>query len=216
MEKSSQGIVESLLSLPIFEAEWVLWLLIILSVLSVAVILERIFFYKKHSINLDEVRSKLDDLLGKGDMAGAVALLDSHDSLETNVALYGLREHHRGAESVEELLIGAEAHQQDRYTSRLSFLATVGSNAPFIGLFGTVLGIIRAFSELGFDLTSASSNLMGSISEALVATGVGLFVAIPAVIAYNWLGRIVERRTAQSSLLSKTVLSHLKAHKRKA
>ena len=70
----------------------------------------------------------------------------------------------------------------------LTILATLGSNAPFIGLFGTVLGIIQAFGALGSNQSNASSVMVG-ISEALVATAVGLFVAIPAVIAFNFLSR---------------------------
>ena len=64
------------------------------------------------------------------------------------------------------------------------FLATVGSNAPFIGLLGTVFGIMKAFNDLGVSQGDAASVMVG-IAEALVATAVGLFVAIPAVVAYN-------------------------------
>jgi biopolymer transport protein ExbB/TolQ len=73
-----------------------------------------------------------------------------------------------------------------------------------------VLGVIHAFGELGNDLANTGSGLMTAISEALVATGVGLFVAIPAVIAYNWFNRTVETRTANGALLSKTLLAYLK------
>ena len=72
--------------------------------------------------------------------------------------------------------------------SGLTILATLGANAPFIGLFGTVLGIIQAFGALGASQSSGSS-VMAGISESLVATAVGLFVAIPAVVAFNFLSR---------------------------
>ncbi len=211
MQESSTGLVGALLELPIFEAEWVLWLLIILSLASVAIMLERVIFYRRHAVDVDAIREQLDALLEADQMEDAVLLLRGHDSLETNVVLFGLREHHRGADAVQDLLAGAAAREEQRYNARLGFLATVGSNAPFIGLFGTVLGIIRAFAELGYDLGGAGAGLMGAISEALVATGVGLFVAIPAVIAYNWLLRHVESRVAHGALLSKTLLSHLKS-----
>ncbi|MCA9542057.1 MAG: MotA/TolQ/ExbB proton channel family protein [Myxococcales bacterium] len=74
----------------------------------------------------------------------------------------------------------------------LTFLASVGSNAPFIGLFGTVLGIIRAFHDLSGDLSGGANVVMSGISEALVATAVGIFVAIPALAAYNGFQRKVE------------------------
>lgn len=74
---------------------------------------------------------------------------------------------------------------------RLSILATFGNNAPFIGLFGTVLGVIKAFAAIGKNSTFDVAPIMQAISEALVATAVGLFVAIPCVIAYNYfIGRL--------------------------
>jgi biopolymer transport protein ExbB len=72
--------------------------------------------------------------------------------------------------------------------SGLTVLATLGANAPFIGLFGTVLGIIQAFGALGSSQSTGTSVMTG-ISEALIATAVGLFVAIPAVIAFNFFSR---------------------------
>lgn len=76
---------------------------------------------------------------------------------------------------------------------RLGILATFGNNAPFIGLFGTVLGIINAFHSLSKEGSEFGVNaVMGGISEALVATAVGLFVAIPSVIAYNYFVRKIK------------------------
>lgn len=208
------GIVETLMGLPIFEAEWVLYLLILMSIVSVGVMVERWFFFKKHSVDVESVRLKLKELLKRGEYDGAADYLSKFDSLETNVALSGLREHSSGAESVEDMLRGVEAKERLRYNKWLSFLATVGSNAPFIGLFGTVLGIIRAFGDMAADPGSAGTggSVMGGISEALIATAVGLLVAIPAVVAYNaFMGR-VKTVVANSELLSRTLLSSIKAN----
>ena len=204
-------IVEIILKLPIFQAEWVLWLLLLMSIASVAIVVERALFFRRRVIDTNAVRSKLNEYLSAGEVAAASEYLQRFDSLETNVVLFGLREHHRGAEAVSDLLEGAEAKETERYKERLGILATVGSNAPFIGLFGTVLGVIEAFAELGRDLGNVGSGLMGAISEALVATGVGLFVAIPAVVAYNYFGGAVQRRISEGTLLSKTLLAHLKS-----
>ena len=111
--------------------------------------------------------------------------LADHDSLETNVVLYGLRHHEQGPESVEDLLGGASRTERARFEKRLGILATIASNAPFIGLFGTVLGIIRAFKDLAGNMSEASDAVMAGIAEALIATAVGLLVAIPAVVAFN-------------------------------
>jgi biopolymer transport protein ExbB len=82
----------------------------------------------------------------------------------------------------------------------LGVLATVGSNAPFLGLLGTVLGIIQAFGELASESGNTAA-VMASISEALVATAVGLFVAIPAVVAYNTFSRRLKFILTESEVL---------------
>jgi len=77
------------------------------------------------------------------------------------------------------------AHEADRLADRLNFLATVGSVAPFVGLFGTVWGIMNSFFQIGQQQNSSLAVVAPGISEALFATAIGLFAAIPAVIAYN-------------------------------
>ena len=209
--EQNQSLVKFLMQLPIFEAEWVLWLLIGLSVISVGIMIERTWFYFRHKINSEEIRTKLQALLENGDYDQAASLLNKYDSLETNIVLFGLRQYRKGADSVETLIRGAHSREKLRYVRRLSFLATIGSNAPFIGLFGTVLGIIRAFQDLSDDMANASGTVMAGISEALIATAVGLLVAIPAVIAYNTFNGRVKNVTANAQLLSDTLLAQLKS-----
>lgn len=204
------------MGLPIFEAEWVLYLLLILSLLSVAVMVERFIFYMRHKVDSEDIRRQLDEHLSAGNYDAAAKFLAGFDSLETNVALFGLREHARGPDAVEDLLLGAQTRERLRYSKWLSFLATVGSNAPFIGLFGTVLGIIRAFSDLSESMANASGTVMAGISEALIATAIGLLVAIPAVVAFNAFQGVVKRVLGDSELISRTLLSHLKADDGKA
>ena len=204
------GLVTDLLNLPIFETEWVLWTLFGLSALTVAIMLERAIFFRRSRIDVAATRRKLDALLAAGDFAGAAQLLDQRDALETNVALAGLAHYRRGAEAVEALIEGEEAVESRRYRRGLGVLATVGSNAPFIGLFGTVLGIIKAFQELSAGAGAAGSGVMAGIAEALVATGVGLFVAIPALIAFNVFTGRLKQRSGDAANLSRIVLSHLR------
>lgn len=207
----SGGLIDTLMGLPLFEADWVVYLLLLLSVASVAIMVERFWFYRKHRVDGDTIRKALDDHLSQGDYEAAADYLSRYDSLETNVALFGLREYARGPDAVEDLLIGAQTRERLRYSRRLSFLATVGSNAPFIGLFGTVLGIIRAFADLSVSMDNAGGSVMAGISEALIATAVGLLVAIPAVIAYNTFQGQVKTIVGNGELISRTLLSHLKA-----
>jgi biopolymer transport protein ExbB/TolQ len=204
-------LVQTLLELPVFESEWVLWLLIGLSLVSVAVIIERVIFYRRHAVNADTVRVELARSLDKGDFQAAATVLKRHDSLETNAVLAGLLAYDKGPESVEDLISGALGREKSRYERRLGFLATLASNAPYIGLFGTVLGIIRSFRDLSANMAEASGAVMAGIAEALLATAVGLLVAIPAVIAYNVFKSRVKEAATGCEMLARVLLSNLKS-----
>lgn len=212
MNSTNHGLISTLMELPIFQAEWVLWVLIALSLASVAVMVERFAFYSSHAIDSEAVRLRFTALLSEGDLQGATEYLGQFDSLETNTVLFGLRDYARGPDSVEDLLQGAARKERARYERRLSFLATVASNAPFVGLFGTVLGIIRAFKDLSSDMAEASGAVMGGIAEALIATAVGLLVAIPAVVAFNILKGRVRSIVDDGNLLCATLLAFLKSN----
>ena len=113
------------------------------------------------------------------------------------------------------------ALEREELDRRIAFLGTLGNNAPFIGLFGTVIGIIQAFEELGHSAAGhagsdaasqvASGAVMSAIAEALVVTAVGIAVALPAVAAYNYLQRRVEHVLAGVEVLSNLVLAYLAA-----
>ena len=115
-----------------------------------------------------------------------------------------------GPAAVEERKAGAIERERGRYERRLAFLGTLGNNAPFIGLFGTVLGIIRAFHDLSLQTAGGAPLVMTGISQALVATGIGLIVALPAVATYNAFTRHVERATSAAEVLAHEILAILK------
>jgi biopolymer transport protein ExbB/TolQ len=208
---AAEGLVQRLLALPVFRSEWVLWLLLGLSLLSVAVMVERWFFYRRHKIDFEAVKDEFAKALDKGDFDAAAKLLAKHDSLETNVTLAGLRGYEKGPESVEDLIAGALSRGKSEYERRLSILATLASNSPYIGLFGTVLGIVRSFKEMSKDITNASSGVMAGIAEALIATAVGLLVAIPAVVAYNVFKGMVKDAVTNTDGLTRVLMAELKS-----
>lgn len=107
-----------------------------------------------------------------------------------------------------------EAAQEERYERYLGFLGSLAANAPFVGLLGTVIGIMGAFADLKLAVglnANASQAIMGSISEALVATAVGLLVAIPAVVAFNRLRGRVRQARSDTRILSGLVLAWCKS-----
>jgi biopolymer transport protein ExbB len=190
-------------------AEWVLWIMILLSVVSVAIILERAWFFASLRDDLVRLAKDLQSAL-EDSIESAQKRMASSPSAEAAVVGAGLAMAHRGAEAAEEAMHGAVALQRMKLERRLAFLGTLGNNAPFIGLFGTVLGIIGAFASLGQGGPDAAQMVMAAISEALVATGVGLIVAIPAVIAFNFFKARVRRSMSQTELLGRTLLAHLR------
>lgn len=174
-------------------AEGVLWFLLFLSVASIAIILERFFTLGKYSKNSAKYQSRLEDALQANALEELEDMSRDRESIEGRAINYGLRHvKENGAQGLEEVINGYALLEKPRLEKSLNFLATVGSNAPFIGLLGTVLGIMKAFNDLGASQGNASAVMTG-IAEALVATAVGLFVAIPAVIAYNYFQKKVKK-----------------------
>jgi biopolymer transport protein ExbB len=203
-----------------FGAGWVMWLMILLSVVSVAIMLERGWFYWSLRDDIGKLAQKLREDLRRGDYEGARAGLERSPSAEAAVVVAGLLEADRGAKAAEEAMEGAMALQRMKLERRLAFLGTLGNNAPFIGLFGTVIGVVEAFEQLGKQSTVATKaaaavgapqEVMAAIAEALVATAVGLAVAIPAVAAYNYYQRLSKSVLANTSALSHVLLSYLVA-----
>jgi biopolymer transport protein ExbB len=203
-------LTDLLLDVALLGSEWVLWVLVALSAAVVFVSLERAWFFARRSVEIDELRLKFEEALEDEDYEAAADLLDERDHMEATVVLFGLRDHARGPSAVEDRMTGALATERQRYERFLPFLGTIGNNAPFIGLFGTVIGIIGAFANLAEGSQAASEAVMASISEALIATGVGLLVAIPAVIAYNAFKSRVKHSVARTDLLGRTLLAYLR------
>jgi len=204
---------QRLLSFSLIGAEWVLWLIIALSLVSLAIIGDRLVLYLRTRERLLELEPLLVRALGRGDLAAARQLV-ARDTLVRNVLRSGfdaIDDGVREPEVVEQMMLAALARERVRYDARLTALATIGNNAPFVGLFGTVLGIVMAFNQLGkAGAASANSYVMAAIGEALVATAAGILVAIPAVAAYNFAKAHVAGRVKQLEALMRTVLASLR------
>lgn len=205
----------ALVAFSLLGATWVLWLLVGLSVLSVTVMIERAIFYFRRRVDSRALTAELNPFLEKRDFAGARALLERRDSMEAHVLAAGLGTIDRGVRAVSETMDAELARQKSRFESYLIFLGTLGNNAPFIGLFGTVLGIIKAFKDLSIgDPTkgAGAQAVMAGISEALVATAVGLAVALPAVVAFNYFKTLVKRAVSNTESMSKTLSARLEGN----
>lgn len=215
MINEQQGwLTRRLLEVTLTSAEWVLWLLAVLSVVSIALMLERLLYFSTHRLpNAEELAVRL----AKGDLEGVRAAVGSKKGMEATVLREGLASVPKGADTVEQVIASMVARERPQYERFLSFLGTLGNNAPFIGLFGTVLGIIKAFHDLGMSTKGAAvqQTVMAGISEALVATAVGLAVAIPAVIAFNGFNRWLKVLSARTNSLGFALVGYLRAHPEK-
>ncbi len=203
-----------------FGAGWVMWLLVVLSVISVAIMLERGWFYWSLKDDLEGLANQLRDHLRAGDLDAAKQRMSQSPSAEAAVVSAGLLEADRGAKAADEAMRGAAALQRMKLERRLAFLGTLGNNAPFIGLVGTVIGVVQAFEALGQQdataaaasaATAAPQEVMSAIAEALVATAIGLAVAIPAVAMYNVFQRQAKSILANTEALSRVLIAHLVA-----
>lgn len=205
-------IIERLMKLALLGSEWVLYLLLFLSVVSIATMLERLVFFARRRGDSEAIRGHISRLLPERRVAELEKVLEKDRSLEARVVLVAVRWIGRGPEA----LLDAVESEVSRIRSELergsNLLGTLGNNAPFVGLFGTVLGVIIAFHALGD--AGGNPNQMGGvmagIAEALVATGVGLFVALPAVVAYNMIQKKIGDIESDATSLVRLVSAYAK------
>src|SRR3990172_12420263 len=208
-----------LLKLTYVGAEWILWLLLAMSIVSIALVVERWLYFARTRVDGNKLATQLQEQLKAHNLQNAWQLVkESHTyAIECGVVAAGLVSLRNGAQAASEAMLSAKARMRPALDANLSILATIGSNAPFIGLLGTVLGIIKAAHEL--NVNAAQNNpatVMSGVFEALVATAVGLFVAIPAVVAYNLFERKVRTRMAQVDSLAHLVLANAPVESRSA
>ena len=200
-------ISDRLLSFTLLGAGWVLWLLVGLSLVSIAVIAERAMYFWRRRMSRSFPGLMALALAGRLEEAEGVA----GDAMEAEVMRAAARHARDGGEAVAEAISSTIEQLRLQYEQGLFILGTLGNNAPFIGLFGTVLGIIRAFADLSASSKAGAQTVMAGISEALVATAVGLVVAIPAVLAFNVFQRLLKRVVGRSHSLAHAIAAGMHA-----
>lgn len=210
---------EAFLQLALLGANWVLWILVALSIASVAIVIERWLYFRGIAGRDAYLLKPVAERMAKDDHEGAASLVkkESSPGARMLVAMFDVAD--RGPRSAQAVIDGNRATEKLRLERNLGFLGTVGANAPFIGLFGTVLEILRVFrllGEQGVTTGEDASGIMTGISEALVATAIGLLVAIPAVIAYNAFQRRVKRVLSEADALTGMAVSQLSDSSEKA
>ncbi len=163
-----------------------MYALLVLSIVSVGIVLERIFFFTRQHSDPAQLLREIGDRVSKDDMKGAIAVCDRNRGMLPKILQFGLYRHEKSRADISDALSIALLEQLNTLEANLSIIGTVAVIAPFVGLFGTVLGIIRAFQDIALKGNSTPAVVAAGVSEALVTTAAGLAVAVVAVIFFNY------------------------------
>ncbi len=205
------SIVEAFMRFASLGAAWVMWLMVGMAFVLTAVVLERVCLFLRTRVDAAQIGRGLMRHLERGDIDGAKALVARGKALEERVIADGLSAWPKGADAVEQTLKSSLQRERQRFESCLGYVGTVGANAPFVGLLGTVIGIVISFQQLAVDPKGGMAVVGPGIAEALAATAVGLLVAIPAIVAFNAFRNSLNRRISNVEFLGGILLSQLKA-----
>jgi len=166
----------------------VLWIIMGLSLVGLAIVVERLLYFRRIGVDEDKLLSRVRASVEKGHYDEAMAICDTNESPMSALIKAGIE--HRGYSEMEqkELLKDAASQETPRLERNISALGTIAHIAPLLGLLGTVTGTMEAFGVLGrFGAVADPSILAAGVSEALITTVGGIVVAVPAVIFYNFL-----------------------------
>ena len=188
-------------------ANWVLWLLIVLSVISVGVMIDRALWLRNRDTDTERFTRELRGAFDRGELDHLQTKYIGDTSVPIQVGLRGLSVRDKGPDAVAEAMHSERARWRRAADRNLIVLGTLGNNVPFVGLFGTVLGVINAFQHLAVKSADAEKETLTTIAEALSATAICLLVAIPAVIAFNFFSRRVRVIMGGADEVAHAVLS---------
>ncbi|MBZ0238238.1 MAG: MotA/TolQ/ExbB proton channel family protein [Deltaproteobacteria bacterium] len=201
------NLTQAIVDFALLGAEWVMWLLVVLSVISIAVMVDRAMWFRGRETDTVAARDQVRAAFAGGDIGALAKSWKASPSIALQVAARGLEAVGGGAAAAAEAMHGERVRWKNDADKNLIVLGTLGNNVPFVGLFGTVLGVIKAFEDLKKEGAAGEEAVMRGIAEALAATAIGLLVAIPAVVAFNYFGRRVKVLLGGADELAHAVLS---------
>lgn len=190
----------------VLRSSWVIVLMFVLSIVVIAVTIERAIYFARTKLDSDKFLEKIKAFVIDGKYNEAVEFCKKSNGTIPLVIREGLEERSLPRDEVAKLMEASQAEQKVNLSRYLNILGTLGNTAPFIGLLGTVLGIIKAFKDLASSAGGGPEVVMVGIAEALIATATGLGVAIPAVIIFNYFTDRVKNICVEMDTVSKKVL----------
>ncbi len=193
-------------AMQVLRSSWVIILMLVLSVVVLAVTIERWFYFARTKLDSDKFLEKIKAYVIDGKYNDAINFCKQSKGTIPIVIREGLEERSLPRDEVAKLMEASQAEQKVNLQRYLNILGTLGNTAPFIGLLGTVLGIIKAFRDLAGSAGGGPEVVMVGIAEALIATAAGLAVAIPAVIIFNYYMDRVKNICVEMDTVAKKVL----------
>jgi len=184
--------MESLYQFAEASAHAILYFMGFLSIVSLSIIVERVIILKKISASSKKISHRFKEIIETQDTQKVLQMSEHEQSVEGKALKYGLNYlKNNSIDGLDELFSTYKNLEKPKLEGNLYILGTIASNAPYIGLLGTVMGIMKAFNDLGTHPGQGNEVVMAGIGHALVSTAVGLALAIPAVIAFNYFSKKV-------------------------
>lgn len=165
---------------------WDMWLLLLISVVGLAVVIERLVFFATQHGDTKGLLRAIGAKIAADDIDGAIKVCRSQRGMLPRILEFGLQRGEKNRADITDALSIALMEHLNSLERNLGIIGTIAVIAPFVGLFGTVLGIIRAFSDIALKGNSTPAVVAAGVSEALVTTATGLIIAVIAVVFFNY------------------------------
>jgi len=186
--------------------------LLICSLIVVAVIIERFMAYRRIKFDIEDTLYKIQHNILKGNILEAVSLCEAKASPIAILLKAGLLKYDRDKDEILEAMERVRMEEIKKLKKYVWVLGTIGNCAPFIGLFGAIIGIIRVFHNIAATGSGGMAVVSGGMAEALIATAVGLLIATIAVIGYNWCIVSISNVTEEMKIYTLRLLEILTDH----
>ena len=163
-----------------------MWALLLLSIIAVAIVIERLFFFATQKSDARTLLRQIGERIAADDLPGALKIVKTNRGMLPRILEFGLQRGEKNRADITDALSIALMENLNMLERNLGVIGTTAVIAPFVGLFGTVLGIIRAFQDIALKGNSTPAVVAAGVSEALITTAAGLFVAVISVIFFNY------------------------------
>ena len=165
---------------------WDMWLLLAISIIGLAVAIERLVFFASQHGDTKGLLRTIGQKIAADDLDGAVKVCQSQKGMLPRILEFGLRRGEKNRADITDALSIALMEHLNALERNLAIIGTIAVIAPFVGLFGTVLGIIKAFQDIALKGNSTPAVVAAGVSEALITTATGLIIAVIAVVFFNY------------------------------